>query len=284
MMDMQTQPVRSQPRQGFQGGFVTESMSDTCAIVADLEHCTNTAVALQSHYAQGFLSSRHKHRRGQISYCKSGMMLVMTDEGTIIVPPGHFIWIPPNMYHQAQAQDGMCMMSIYVDHGLWPDLPGSSEVFHASDLFECLMQRMIEVEEKGALSSSTFDAIVTLIRDEIGMASRLDMSMPMPRDRRLARICNAILREPTVLRGKDELARIGNVSHRTMTRLFQTELKMTYSEWCQQALILNALARLAAGDPVTTVAMDLGYVSPSAFSAMFRRRVGCSPKEFAKQY
>jgi AraC-like DNA-binding protein len=34
------------------------------------------------------------------------------------------------------------------------------------------------------------------------------------------------------------------------------------------------------GTAVTTVAMDLGYESPSAFTAMFRRVMGKTPKHY----
>ncbi|WP_275287644.1 helix-turn-helix domain-containing protein [Halomonas elongata] len=35
-----------------------------------------------------------------------------------------------------------------------------------------------------------------------------------------------------------------------------------------------ALPRLAAGEPVTRIALDLGYESPGAFATMFRRQLG----------
>ncbi len=44
--------------------------------------------------------------------------------------------------------------------------------------------------------------------------------------------------------------------------------------------LLAALSRLAAQDPISVVALDLGYQSPSAFTAMFRRTLGCPPREF----
>ena len=35
--------------------------------------------------------------------------------------------------------------------------------------------------------------------------------------------------------------------------------------------------RLAAGEPVTSVAMDLGYENPAAFTLMFKRAFGSPP-------
>ncbi|MEE8274655.1 MAG: helix-turn-helix domain-containing protein, partial [Alphaproteobacteria bacterium] len=46
------------------------------------------------------------------------------------------------------------------------------------------------------------------------------------------------------------------------------------------ARLLAALTRLATGEPVTTVALDLGYDSPSAFIAMFRKALGETPGRY----
>jgi AraC-like DNA-binding protein len=55
---------------------------------------------------------------------------------------------------------------------------------------------------------------------------------------------------------------------------------MSFQVWRQQACLLTALPRLAAGEPVTTIALDLGYDSPAAFTTMFKRLVGISPSRY----
>lgn len=55
---------------------------------------------------------------------------------------------------------------------------------------------------------------------------------------------------------------------------------MTFGAWRQQARLLAALTRLAAKEPVTAVAFDLGYESMSAFIAMFRRATGTTPARY----
>ena len=52
---------------------------------------------------------------------------------------------------------------------------------------------------------------------------------------------------------------------------------MTFGRWRQQLRLLHALRLLAAGQPVTNVALDVGYESPSAFIAMFKRALGKTP-------
>jgi AraC-like DNA-binding protein len=40
---------------------------------------------------------------------------------------------------------------------------------------------------------------------------------------------------------------------------------------------------LAAGEAVTAVAIDLGYDNPAAFTTMFKRALGSSPREYLKK-
>jgi len=55
---------------------------------------------------------------------------------------------------------------------------------------------------------------------------------------------------------------------------------MSFTAWRQQVRLVDALSRLATGQPVTTVALDLGYQSPSAFTSMFRRALGRAPTRY----
>ena len=70
------------------------------------------------------------------------------------------------------------------------------------------------------------------------------------------------------------------VSKRTLERLFNRETGMSFGRWRQQVRLLQALRRLAAGVPVTTAALDVGYESTSAFIDMFRRALGTTPGRY----
>ncbi|MFW8696143.1 helix-turn-helix domain-containing protein, partial [Mesorhizobium japonicum] len=71
------------------------------------------------------------------------------------------------------------------------------------------------------------------------------------------------------------------VSLRTFNRWFRQETDMSFVQWRQRACVIQALARLAAAEPVTRIALDLGYDSPAAFSTMFKRLTGLSPVRYA---
>jgi AraC-like DNA-binding protein len=38
-----------------------------------------------------------------------------------------------------------------------------------------------------------------------------------------------------------------------------------------------------SSDPISSIALSLGYESESAFSKAFKRRMGCSPRQYARQ-
>ncbi|CRM17694.1 MULTISPECIES: AraC family transcriptional regulator [Pseudomonas] len=68
----------------------------------------------------------------------------------------------------------------------------------------------------------------------------------------------------------------------TIQRLFRRETGMTFGQWRQQARLLLALERIAVGEKIINVALELGYDSPSAFTSMFKKQFGKTPSHFFK--
>ena len=71
----------------------------------------------------------------------------------------------------------------------------------------------------------------------------------------------------------DGWARDSGASPRTVTRLFRSELGTPFVQWRQQVLLARAVTLAARNMPLAAIAAELGYASPSAFSAMVRRSV-----------
>ena len=63
-------------------------------------------------------------------------------------------------------------------------------------------------------------------------------------------------------------------SARTVARLFRQKLGSSFGPWRQQVLLASALTLAARGVPMAVIAAELGYASPSAFTAMVKRSVG----------
>ncbi len=123
--------------------------------------------------------------------------------------------------------------------------------------------------------------LMMLLLDELRQEPALPLHLPQPTEPRLARICRAIVRHPERQDGAADWARALGVDPKTVHRLFLRHTGMTFGRWRQQARLLAAMERLARGERVLEVALDLGYESPSAFAAMFRKAVGEPPSAFA---
>jgi methylphosphotriester-DNA--protein-cysteine methyltransferase len=82
--------------------------------------------------------------------------------------------------------------------------------------------------------------------------------------------------------GLDDHASALALTPKTVGRLFQRELGMSFREWRQLVQSSYALAHLVQGEPVKVIASRLGYTA-SAFSVMMRRNLRAAPAVFRGQ-
>ncbi len=122
--------------------------------------------------------------------------------------------------------------------------------------------------------------LVEVIVDQLAVAPRTPLQLPMPRDRRARRLARALLADPAQPVPLDRLAAGVGASRRTLERLFLAETGMTIGQWRGRLRLVRAVEQLAAGQPVTAVAGALGYATPSAFTAMFRAQLGEPPRRY----
>lgn len=246
-----------------------------------LQDAGRPVVAMAATYVSGSVGTRHSHRRAQLLHALSGVMTVITGEGSWVVPPQHALWLPSGVVHQSRCWGDVALRTLYVEPEAAGGLPATCRLLEVSPLLRALINEAVTLPIEYDVAGRD-GQVMGLALAEIGRMPALPLSAPMPRDRRLARICEAILRDPGNDQDLEHWARVGGLGRRTLTRLFRQETEMSFAEWRQQVRLMEALTRLAAGEPVTTVALDLGYDSPSAFSAMFRRIMGISPREYLR--
>jgi len=151
-------------------------------------------------------------------------------------------------------------------------------VVNVSPLLRELIVRAVQV---GALDSTvpSHQHLIGVIRDELSTLSAVPLQLPLPRDPRAVRLAE-LVRQPGAALPFDHLLRQAGGSRRTMERLFRSETAMSLGQWLRRARLLEGLRRMGAGETVGTVALDLGYSSPSAFISMFRRELGQTPRRY----
>ncbi|CAK7014993.1 MAG: HTH-type transcriptional regulator NimR [Kerstersia gyiorum] len=239
-------------------------------------------LAIGTDYPPGTLLPTHAHRRAQLLYGMTGLMEVETADGNWVIPPYSGVWIPAGQPHQVLMQ-GVSTRSLYIAPEAAPRHAQHCEVLVITPLLHQLLLASADLpaqyDEQGRDG-----ALVQLILHEVRAAPTMPLFAPMPKDPALARLCKAFLRRPSLRSPPEDWAASLNKSPRTFTRLFRQQTGISFSQWRQQACLMAALARLSvAGASVTRIALDLGYDSPSAFSTMFRRKLGQAPSDFLKE-
>ncbi|HTJ95560.1 MAG TPA: helix-turn-helix transcriptional regulator [Pararobbsia sp.] len=221
----------------------------------------------------------HLHPWAQVAYTSEGVMRIDVDDTTWIVPPSRAIWIPAHVVHNAQIIEPAYLRTLYVDASIVPQTLSECRVIEVSAL---LRELIVALDAAETLTAGREQSLVQLILDEIVRSESLPLGVPLPADKRLRALCEAIVANPKAGDSLEQLALDVGASVRTISRLFRTELGSSFSEWRQQVVLAHAIPLLSQGQPLSHVASELGYTSQSAFTAMFRRAFGKSPREFFK--
>lgn len=245
------------------------------------EDVPQLVIAVGNSYPAGHHHPPHRHRRAQLLYAETGTMLVETAQGGWIVPPQEAVWIPAGVEHDIRMQSPVETRSVYFDAATSRGFPRRCDVVGVSPL---LRQLLIEAAELPVAyePDSRAGRLMALIVEEVRAAPPLPLSVPLPGHAGLLAACRRFAAAPSAAETTDDWCAALALSRRSFTRLFRRETGLSFAEWQRRACLQAALPRLLAGAPVTEVALDLGYASPSAFTAMFARHFGCAPRDYVR--
>ena len=249
--------------------------------IESVHHLPRPVAATATNYPPGHSVDWHSHKKAQLIYGISGVMTVTTASGTWVLPPGRAVWVPAGVEHRVDIAGHGRMRSLFVAAAAARDMPGECAVVTVPGLLRELILRAVELP-KLYDPAGPDGRLMEVILDQLRQLKPTPLYLPSPADARLKRIADAIAADPADRTPLADWAKRAGASARTLARLFVKETGLTFGAWRQQARLLKALEWLADGRPVTAVALDLGYESPSAFIAMFRRALRVSPGRYFK--
>lgn len=222
------------------------------------------------------LLAAHSHEWGQVTYALEGVVRVTVGKSTWIVPPQRAIWIPPQALHEVATLEQARLRALYVHAGASPFPNADCEVLEVSPLLRELVVALAMADAGGTRESM----ISALMLDELSRSTTMPIRVALPDDKRLKALCEMLIAEPASPLTLDEWAVHVGASARTLARLFENELGMSFGQWRQQVRLAHAAPLIARGLPLSRVAAELGYASQSAFSSMFKKTFGQSPSAF----
>ncbi len=245
------------------------------------EDAPRPIIAIGHSFPPSFELAEHRHRRSQFLYATNGVMAVSTPDGAWVAPPERAVWIPAGTPHSVRMVGAVQTRSVLIEPHACQARGPICQVVGVSPLLRQLLVAAADLPIN--YDESDRDGLVmNLLIAEINRAPLIPLAVPFPAHAALARLCHAFLGRPRATATIDQWAGALAMNRRSFTRLFRRETGMSFAEWRQQACLSVALPKLAAGEPVTAIAFDLGYDGPGNFTTMFKRVVGVPPSRYLR--
>ena len=229
----------------------------------------------------------HSHRKGQFLYAEGGVVFLKTSSKSYFLPARHYIWIPANIKHSIHpSSPEVVMRNLY-----FPNFETDTAFFDKVNIYP-VNDLLIELimftnrwngnifpnEEPKFSIAKAFK----LILPEISQ-NELPLALPYPKNDKLKLIISYLEQNIAENISFKNLAEHFDISERTLARLFQKELSMSYIQYFTILRMLTSL-KLLLDDKlsVNEVALRVGYNSLPTFSNTFNKVIGVRPSEYVK--
>ncbi|WP_317626073.1 helix-turn-helix domain-containing protein [Rhodalgimonas zhirmunskyi] len=218
-----------------------------------------------------------------VLFCFDGMMRVEVGEDRWFIPDRHGIWLPAGtvpMVEPVVEPVGDIEFQAFQLHPKFGGriaMPEHPTVVSATPLIRGIGRRLTQ---PSPLPEPQQRRLGWSALDEVARLERPDLHLPGSRDPRVAAVMARVMKTPRAASSLDHLARAAGTSERTLSRLFLRETGLSWRAWRDRMRFVLALEGLQLGQSSTALADTLGYSSPSAFVAAFRRQSGMTPTQW----
>ncbi len=254
------------------------------ASLPEIDVCPDSVFVM--HEKSEKLIPLHSHRKGQLSYVEGGIAYITIELKTYVVPARHYFWIPKDIPHVLRIGHSATVLRSLYFYG-FDDLndPFYTKlgIYPASELLIQMInftERWDEQHiETGHEMFDFFSALKKLLPLQNNQA--LPIILPTTEDQRLKTILDFLetgYGEPVTL---TFLSRKFNMSERTLSRLFQTCLHMSFLQYLKTIRMIKAIELLVkTRDPISNIAFSVGYDTLGSFSNAFYAFTQSRPSEF----
>ena len=226
--------------------------------------------------APGTRFDSHTHEDHQLAWASSGVLTVVTELATWVLPPTRALWIPAGLRHEVHAANAATMRPLYINPDRWTTGWSEPTPVEASPL----LAEIIEYLGSDGLDEAQRARAEALLNDLLRPVDVTTVAVRMPVDDRAQSVARGIVDDPSDHRTLAEWGRQVGASDRTLARMFLAETGMQFGRWRALARLQAALPLLAAGEPVSAAAISVGYELTSAFVAAFHREIGVTPTAY----
>lgn len=217
---------------------------------------------------------RHRHDDHQLIYASSGVLEVTIEDATWFTPSTRAIWVPGGTAHLWQVHGSTTVHLVGIPVRRERDDEHAPALVLVGPLFRELM---IACSEAGPAVTPVGRRMLRVLVDQVRLAPEPAARLPTMHDERLRGVQAIVEEDLTASPTLAELGQRVGAGERTLSRLFNDTVGMSFTVWRSQLRLHRATLLLAEGRTVTQVAAACGYSSPSAFITSFRNAFGRTP-------
>ncbi|MCV7027170.1 helix-turn-helix transcriptional regulator [Mycolicibacterium novocastrense] len=227
----------------------------------------------------------HSHDVHQIEYALGGVVEVETDSAHYLLPPQQAAWIPVGLDHQATMNPDVRTVAVMFDPQLIPHAGDRARILAVSPLIREMMiyalRWPIDRAEGDEISDAFFRTLANLVTEALDHEAPL--SLPTS-EHPIVAAAMAYTKEHLDGVTAEEVSRAVSVSERTLRRLFQDSVGLSWRTYLLHARMLKAMALLAApGQSVQETSSAVGFDSLSSFTRAFTQFCGETPTSYRKR-
>ncbi|GAA5066945.1 helix-turn-helix transcriptional regulator [Nocardia callitridis] len=224
--------------------------------------------------APGERITAHRHDDHQIIYADSGVVAVTTEAGTWFTPGSRAIWVPAGSVHAHRAYGRLELRLLGLPSRTNPLGLDTPAVITVNPL---LRELILTMTTEPTAETPERQRLRAVLLDQLRISPQQPIQLPTPTEPRLKAVCELLHHNCADPRTLAQLGAATGAGERTLSRLFHTDLGMSFPQWRTQLRLYHALRLLADDLPVTAVAHRCGWSSTSTFIDVFRRAFGYTP-------
>jgi AraC-like DNA-binding protein/quercetin dioxygenase-like cupin family protein len=244
-----------------------------------------TGGSLSYEGSERLATGRHFHDVHEIEYAYRGAVEVRTETGHYLLPPHQAAWIPAGLRHQTTLHPDGQILAVLFEPRLVPPAGDRVRIIAVSTLLREMMfysvRWPISRTESTAEADSFFQALGYVVAE--ALADERPLHLPVSADpiaTAAADYTRAHLDHVTL----NDVTRAVGVSERTLRRIFNTHLGMSWRSYLIRARVLRSMALLARPHrSVLEVSIAVGFDDVGAFARSFAKHCGETPSAYKRR-
>ena len=203
---------------------------------------------------------------------------------SIFIPARHFAWMPKGVVHSVEANHpDFILTSIFYTEVLADAFYNPVGVYAANDL---LVELLNYIQKWDGIILASEDKKYTVLRSIMHLLSensnrKLAIELPLAKDPRLQQVINYMQDQLNEEISIEVISNKFGFSARSLLRMFQDDLRMSYAQYLKTLRVVNAIELLATTHKsINEISFQVGYDSFPTFSNTFQEIVGVRPKYY----